>query len=705
MGPVGLARTHDPSASVCAGVRYFRAVNKPVKQPAHIDHRDEVQWAGQRRDKGLSSQKLSHEQLLGAELDGRYRIVALQGRGGVGVVYKAMHLALDRPVAIKVLDASFAGDASMRQRFELEARMLSSLAHPHIVPLSDYGVAGGLPYLVMEFLDGESMDIRLARSGALPLPEVIGFGVQVLRALAFAHAHQVLHRDLKPGNVFIQRLGSAGVHVRLLDFGLGKFVRPQQANRKLTAAGVVMGTPGYMAPEQAAGEEIGAAADVYACGVLLYEMITGRIPFADRSQTDMLRAHLVEPVPAFKVIRPDLDVPPAIEAVVQRAMAKLPEERFRDGGAMLAAFEEAAGVTSLALAPTPPRGTGALSEIANAPTAMALSPTAAAGEHVSGVHPRPQAPHTAGDQTTGVSQAGGSRGAEASAGDGRRLWFGLLTGLVVLGLGAAAWFALGQSGLREGVPESEVGAASQETTPAQNAAAVAPDAADPAPSQGSDAVPGGAAGDNGSDDVQANLDAAAREGVVTGANAGIVAEEPRGLERVDERAASPTPLWEYGFESPSPEALAPFEARLESGGRLSRDELRRLRSVRLMHPKDPRPSLVLGHLFFAQSWYKDATQWYGAALETSGEALRDRRLVENLLVLATTPSAYRADAARLYAAHVGAQGLPLVDESINRHIDEPQRIRLLILLKERIEREALAASEAAVPADNNTPTK
>lgn len=327
--------------------------------------------------------------LIGAELDGRYRVMSVIGRGGVGVVYRGEHVALERPVAIKVLNAALAGDASVRQRFELEAKTLSALAHPHIVPLADYGVAEGMPYLVMEHLEGESMDVRIARQGSFPVEEALRLIAQVLRGLAFAHARQVTHRDLKPANIFLQQLEGQGVHVRLLDFGLAKIVANAQLSRGLTAAGMVMGTPGYMAPEQAAGEEVTPAADVYACGVVLFEMIAGRMPFSDRSQTELLRAHLVQPVPRFAELRPDLDVPEAVEALVQRAMAKSRTDRFASAAEFLAAVEvcaETALGLSLSARATPEQGVGfaatdlAMTPVSAAtPAAFETAPTRAAG--------------------------------------------------------------------------------------------------------------------------------------------------------------------------------------------------------------------------------------------------------------------------------------------------------------------------------------
>ncbi len=647
-------------------------VNKPIKQSAYSGSHGVLQRYGLRHESLVVPRQLCHEQLLGAEIDGRYRIVAFQGRGGAGVVYKAMHLAQDRPVAIKVLDVSVSDDASMHKRFELELKKLSSLVHPNIVAPSDYGVAGRLPYLVLEFLEGESMDIRLARSGALPLPDVVGFGVGVLRALACAHAERVLHGDLKPGNVFIQRVAAAGEKIRLCDVGLSKVLGSQCT---LGAA------PGEMAPDEAADGEPDTSTDVYACGVLLYEMITGRMPFADGRQTHRRGAPPVESVPAFKVLRPDLDIPPALEAVVRRAMAMLPSHRFSDAGAMLSAFEEAVGLPCETRAATLPQTIGRPSAPGIASSAMPLSPTLPRAAHSSGVHRRrDRGHHGTGDRALGVFEAGRVWGADARSSGRRNLERGLALALIVLGGGGGLWWLSGQ-------PDRDAA-----STVSSVSSRLAHHAA-PSFATGTSTVRSVTEGMASEDAVREAAGAAAdASAAVRAAEAAEASVEPRGTE------ALATPLWDYGFESPSPEELEPFEALLERGGKVSWDEVRGLRATRRIYPDDPRPSLVLGHLLFAQSWYKDALRWYAAALETSGEALRDRRLVENLLVMATTVSAKRAEAARLYATYVGAQGLPLVDAAINRHIDEPQRRRLLVALKELIERAVITVAEPPVNA-------
>ena len=281
--------------------------------------------------------------LVGQVLDGRYRIEAKLGEGGMGGVYRALHLKLERPVAVKVLHETFRDAKDVVQRFEREARTLSTLQHPNIVTITDFGVAEGLPYLVMELIEGTDLDTLVETGGALPVERTLALMTQVLRSLSYAHASGIVHRDLKPGNVLLRVLPDGTDHVEVLDFGLAKFIDDGSAGRpaspKLTRAGTILGTPAYMAPEQIEGQAaVDARTDVYAAGVMFFELLAGRLPFLHEDPGSMLRAHLVDTPPKLRGLRPE--VPAALEALIERALAKAPEARFADGGAMLAALEE-----------------------------------------------------------------------------------------------------------------------------------------------------------------------------------------------------------------------------------------------------------------------------------------------------------------------------------------------------------------------------
>jgi serine/threonine protein kinase len=276
---------------------------------------------------------------VGRTLDERYRIDRVLGAGGLGTVYLATHLRLDRSVAVKMLHRELLPSVELRQRFDREVKTLSRLSHPHIVTLTDSGVLDdGMGYLVMELLEGHSLEERLREQGALEPDEAIEITRQMLLGLAEAHDKGVLHRDLKPANVFIHPLAE-GLHVKLLDFGLAK-VRGDIATHPgayptLTADGVIVGTPTYMAPEQATGGDVTVTADVYAVGIVLFEMLTGRPPFRSENKLETIRAHMLSPVPELDAIAPELAPTDALRAFVHRALAKERTKRFADARTML----------------------------------------------------------------------------------------------------------------------------------------------------------------------------------------------------------------------------------------------------------------------------------------------------------------------------------------------------------------------------------
>jgi serine/threonine-protein kinase len=268
---------------------------------------------------------------------GPYEIVAPLGAGGMGEVWRARDTRLGRDVAIKVLPVEFADDPERLRRFEREAKATAALSHPNILEVHDVGTFEGVPYLVEELLEGESLKERIGR-GALPASEAIGVAVQIARGLAAAHEKGIVHRDLKPANVFLTKHGA----VKILDFGLAKLVESVAAGGAdtlthaptgATEFGRVLGTVAYMAPEQARGMAVDQRADVFSFGVVLYEMLAGQRPFRGATATDTVAAILKEQPPPLPA-----SVPPDLVAVIGKCLAKVPEKRYSSGSEVLAAL-------------------------------------------------------------------------------------------------------------------------------------------------------------------------------------------------------------------------------------------------------------------------------------------------------------------------------------------------------------------------------
>jgi serine/threonine-protein kinase len=271
----------------------------------------------------------------------RYRIEGKLGTGGIGIVYRAVQLPLERPVAVKVLHDDLLTLVELRVRFEREARVLSALTHPHVVSISDYGIDGERPFLVMEMLEGRTLE-DVVHGDPLEPETALSIARQVLLGLACAHEKGIAHRDLKPANVFLSRMPDGSEHVKLLDFGLARMVQSDgevDDEPVLTKRGVIFGTPAYMSPEQASGSAVDERSDVYSAGVLLFELLAGRRPFVGETRAELLRAHLTAPVPRIASVRPELRVHPELVHVLDVAMSKEAHDRYATAGEMLAALD------------------------------------------------------------------------------------------------------------------------------------------------------------------------------------------------------------------------------------------------------------------------------------------------------------------------------------------------------------------------------
>jgi serine/threonine protein kinase len=272
--------------------------------------------------------------ILGTTLNGRYRLEARIGSGGMSTVYRALDGTLQRQVAIKLLNREVASDSDQLERFRREARAVAQLSHPNIVQVIDAGEdadpAHPRPYIVFEYVEGETLKDRIRRVGRLPIPEAVAYSIEIARALGAAHARHIVHRDVKPQNVLIDEEGAA----KVTDFGIARTLEEEG----LTADGRVLGTTDYVSPEQALGQHVTGQSDLYSLGVVLYEMLTGEVPFKGDNQVAVAMKHVRELLPDVQTKRPEVSA--ALAAVVDTATAKRQEDRYADDVELIADLED-----------------------------------------------------------------------------------------------------------------------------------------------------------------------------------------------------------------------------------------------------------------------------------------------------------------------------------------------------------------------------
>ena len=271
---------------------------------------------------------------VGTLLSGRYRLDARIGSGGQSSVFRAFDTTLERQVAVKLLHRDVAADLDALERFRREARAVAQLSHPHVVGVLDTGEDPGNAFIVLEYVEGETLKDRIRRLGRLPVPEAVAYAVEIARALGAAHAAGIVHRDVKPQNVLIDEEGSA----KVTDFGIARTLDQEG----LTQDGRVLGTTDYVSPEQALGHPVTGQSDLYSLGVVLFEMLTGEVPFTGENQVVVAMKHVREELPDVQVRRPEVST--SLAAVVDRATAKDLHTRYRDDDALVADLEEALAV-------------------------------------------------------------------------------------------------------------------------------------------------------------------------------------------------------------------------------------------------------------------------------------------------------------------------------------------------------------------------
>jgi serine/threonine protein kinase len=264
---------------------------------------------------------------------GPYRIINQVGRGGMANVYKAYQPSMDRYVAIKVLPSQLAESKEFVQRFQQEARIIANLEHPHILPVFDYGESDGVAYFVMRYLDAGTLKDRMETGRPLPLNEIDRIFTQLAEALSYAHGRGVVHRDLKPANALIDAQGN----LFLTDFGIAKIL--ESASPRLTQTDAIMGTPAYISPEQAQSRPVDQRSDIYSLGIILYEMVTGSVPFVADTPLAVVLKHISDPLPLPSIVKPD--IPTSIEQVILKALSKNPNDRFSTAAEFVTAWKRA----------------------------------------------------------------------------------------------------------------------------------------------------------------------------------------------------------------------------------------------------------------------------------------------------------------------------------------------------------------------------
>ena len=291
--------------------------------------------------------------MIGTVLSGRYRLEAKLGSGGMSTVYLARDETLDRSVAVKVMHREMSEQEDQLQRFRQEARAVAKLTHPNVVSVIDAGEDGGHPYIVFEYVKGETLKQRINRVGALDTQEAIAYAIEVARGLSVAHARNMVHRDIKPQNVLIDEEGRA----KLTDFGISR----QLEQDGMTATGRVLGTTDYVAPEQAMGKGVDPRSDLYSLGVVLYEMLVGQVPFHADSQVGVAMKHVNEELPDVQRRRPEASA--AVALVVERSTAKNPAERYQTVAEMIDDLETALEVEAARAGSTTGEATSVLDAV------------------------------------------------------------------------------------------------------------------------------------------------------------------------------------------------------------------------------------------------------------------------------------------------------------------------------------------------------
>jgi serine/threonine-protein kinase len=582
------------------------------------------------------------DDLIGALVDERYKVLEPMASGSMGVVYKAERVPVGKLVAIKFLHATFAGDSEFQARFERETRVMSKLAHPNCVSVVDFGVWESAPYLVMEYVAGTTLR-SIIDQGSLPPQRALGIARQIASGLAHAHTQGIVHRDVKPANIMISDEIGAGEHVRILDFGLARL--RGAVGRDATQTNVVVGTPNYMAPEQTVGGGIiDARTDVYAVGIVLFEMICGERPFQAEDTLALLGMHRAAPIPKLVDRVDDVEIPDGVQAIIERALAKSPEDRFQS------AIELAQAIDAVTSAITAAMVTGD-----SRPIAATTSRRDAAGLAPTMLDIDSQVGASLTDLT--LERAPVHRRKSGSN------MIGALLAVTVLGGGAAAaWYAKGRSA------STRVGSASGSMIVEPKGSAVAvntvPDAALDAPAIGSAEELVGSGSDTGSGSAIVDVgsagsgsDAGSGEGSAGPAeielepdpvNADHAVPETEPTEDEDEAADAPATDEEVEKQPapPAPKLARTIHDAVVLIKQGERDlALSSLLQLKRKNPKSAYVPYLLGNLYFEKRWWSVALSNYRLAIRINGGYRKNGVLIGKVVrMLASNKTAGKAAA-------------------------------------------------------------
>jgi len=576
----------------------------------------------------------------GREFGGRYLIESKLGEGGIGIVYRAMDQKSGTAVALKVLRDNFAR-TRLQRRFAREAKALAALRHPNIVSILDVDVADETPYLVMELLEGKTLSEQLAEQRPLPIEVACAIMRELLEALAYVHAQGLVHRDLKPGNVFLQSQPDGPPRVKLLDFGLAKFLDAEIANEQatVTRSGDIFGTLGYMPPEQAVGDTTDTRADVYSAAAVFFEMIAGRRPFVGES-TQLLQRQLTLSPPSVMEVCPERIASPELDAFFRIAIASKANDRYPDAAALLAAFDAL---------PKPPARAPTLEEIA----AVAVAPADGTTPLPIGLAP------TVFSHSAARRESGSSHSLHSADGPIARFTKGvrdLVRGVLVAGAwvlsavvlflvligGAMLYLLFGsehtqqKQALRDAMPPTLRDAIAEEPAAASGPTARLPSA----PTQKSAVVAGATPVETKPTALlppdPSNTDTAEVPPV-----ADTQAEDTTDLGQGQEVAPTLTPR-----TGPREDAKNPWRGAIPSTLKKLRTHAQKhwrgddravswLRRYNREHPEDPRGHLVLATLFDNREWYSDALTQYAFAYQKAPSSRGDTSMLRNLIAIAS----------------------------------------------------------------------